>query len=206
MRKFFKALTLVSLTSVSAPVSAQDAVYQFYQISYQNAVEGCNVGYSPSCQMINKIPQFVMFYEEALRRCSNGNQQVCSDVRQLRVRATQGIAQDRREKANIYRTTPSTGFGGGKSPGEILGEANDITHGGYIARSGSSYSGHQNTINGIHGTQTLTGPSGNSFTVEGYENYHWGNGNGTIIGTDNPNFNPNTAPEYFNGNWNLYGN
>jgi len=132
MRKFFKALTLVSLTSVSAPVSAQDAVYQFYQISYQNAVEGCNVGYSPSCQMINKIPQFVMFYEEALRRCSNGNQQVCSDVRQLRVRATQGIAQDRREKANIYRTTPSTGFGGGKSPGEILGEANDITHGGYI--------------------------------------------------------------------------
>lgn len=90
--------------------------------------------------------------------------------------------------------------------GKIYSEISDINHNGYMNTSRMNDAGHSKSVDGIYGTTTVYNPnqSGQSYKVESYDNYYYGNNQGTVLSTDNSLYNPNLDPNYNNQDWTKY--
>lgn len=90
--------------------------------------------------------------------------------------------------------------------GNIYSEISDINHNGYMNREKMKNAGHSKSVDGIYGNTTVFNPnaSGQTYKVESYDNYYYGNGQGEIISTDNSLYNPNLDPNVNNQDWTRY--
>lgn len=126
-----------------------------------------------------------------------GYPRACQHLNTLNAQAMQAYRNEQ-QQARMPVARGNTG----PSAGQILSEANDITHGTNMGLMNSG--SNSGMVDMIHGRQVVTTPNGNGYRVDGYDNNVWINeGQGTYIGTDNPNFNPNQGgnlPNWLRGN------
>lgn len=79
----------------------------------------------------------------------------------------------------------------------------DDSHDSWKRRNGITDAGHSNSINsGVWERSTVTNPNtGQSYQVEGQNNYYYGNNNNEYVGTDNVLYNPNIDNSMNNQDW-----
>lgn len=89
---------------------------------------------------------------------------------------------------------------------QTYSDISDISHNGYMKRSGMNDAGHSKSVDGIYGNTTVFNPnqSGQTYKVESYDNYYYGNNQGQVISTDNSLYNPNLDPNVNNQDWTQY--
>ncbi len=90
----------------------------------------------------------------------------------------------------------------GKTYSDIL----DISHSGYMRRSGEQQAGHQSVVRGIHERAIISSENGGpQFSVQAGSKYYWGNpATGEYVGTDNSLFDPRTNNQ-LPGQWERFG-
>jgi len=90
--------------------------------------------------------------------------------------------------------------------GRTYSDISDISHDGYMKRSGVNDAGHAKSVDAVYGNTTVFNPnqSGQTYKVESYNNYYYGNGQGEVISTDNSLYNPNRDKTVNNQEWTRY--
>lgn len=90
-----------------------------------------------------------------------------------------------------------------RNTGNTYSSITDSNHESWRRRQGMSDAGHSNSINsGVWERSTISNPNtGQTYQVEGQNNYYYGNNNNEYIGTDNALYNPSINNTINNQGW-----
>lgn len=90
--------------------------------------------------------------------------------------------------------------------GNVYSSISDSNHESWKRRNSVQDAGHSNSINsGIWERSTVSNPNtGQSYQVDGQNNYYWGNNNNEYIGTDNALYDPRADNTMNNQEWTQY--
>lgn len=93
-----------------------------------------------------------------------------------------------------------------RNAGNTYSSILDDSHESWKRRNDMNNKGHSNSINsGIWERSTVSNPNtGQSYQVDGQNDYYYGNNNNKYIGTDNPLYNPNLDNTVNNQEWTQY--
>ena len=166
----------IQTTELSAPAEAYDAARSAYL--YASAATELN-------------PAWIAASNQALIRSARETQQYWDNAAQISRSAHRQRMQAIEESGAIARSTADT-------YSDIL----DISHRGYLNRDNINDAGHARSVDLALGTARIGNrETGESYRVDGDNDFYWVNQDGLYLGTDNALFDPRTDDATRDDQW-----